>query len=247
MSNQPPIFIKGDIHYTLLGESFDYKDKNISLYGVGGLSWGKLNPEKHFGLELMVLVTIGGENPTVFRTSASITSERTDKSAFMGLKFNLGPAQTLKLRQVIEKGGLPPSTYMRKYPRLPAYEWVGTFPIRARIFARSKIKGGKSIEAVMDVINISPNGILIFTENPVVKGLYPGDPIQLTLEPRGKFKLNVDVKGKICRTFDEKNLNNGNIKRQFGIQFVAMDKRNRIIFLEWLKDILLHFKSKELF
>ena len=234
-----PFFVRAKIKIEIDGEVLEFRDRDVSLFGVMGLPWRGLSASSDFGRSVMVLVHIPLREPVIFRTKARITRETTRYSTHMGLKFELGPAQALKLRKTIEEFGFSPSSHNRQYPRIPALDWLGDFPVRAGV----KVSTGKhQFEAIFDVADLSPAGALLETENPLASILVPGMRLQVSLEPRGKKEKKLAIPALICRIIDATNPHNRNSLRQIGVSFSGMSKTTHSVYLAWLRDILTDLK-----
>ena len=139
-----------------------------------------------------------------------------------------------------------PTEYMRKYPRLPADAEIPTFPLMAMVSAPASEQktGPNSSPLLFHVSNLSPNGILIYTENQISMGYLAGERIQIVLDPRGWFPVSIKVAALICRVTDEKHPKTGNVIRSLGIKFLKVDDEHREAFLDLLRDILERIKVK---
>ncbi len=246
-----PVFIRGHLTFTIDGHTLEFIHQSISVFGVTGLSWAPLDPFAHFGKEIRVQVRIPAlPQPFSFTAPAHILREKTLYSDYMGLRFHLPPDVTKTLEELIRKGGFYPTDYVRKYPRIPSNEQVQTFPLRALGIPQTRrSKRGRTVEAtgdpiVFEVGNLSPNGVLLSTENQQAVDLSPGDRIDLMLEPRGWFPHKVEMEGLICRVSDELIPSTKNLRRYFGIKFSRIDDTNKAVFLNLLKDILERIQKK---
>lgn len=236
-----PVFVKGHLSFCLDKQDFEFIHQNISVFGVTGLPWGPLNSRDHFSKEVMVSIRIASPAPLSILTRSEIMREHTTVGEHMGLKFFLEAESKAKLSALIQKHGFYPTEYLRKYPRIPANPSIQTFPLRALVYP----EGGTANNApmVFDVGNLSPNGILIHTENQSALNMRPGDRLNLMLEPRGWFPMSIKVQGLVCRISDELNPQSGNLIRYLGIKFTKVDDVNRTAFLDLLKDILEKIKT----
>jgi hypothetical protein len=233
-----PVFITGSVKFEIDGHTLQFSGRKISLYGVSGLRWKPLIPEKHFGREVMVLVQIAAREQVAFRTAATLTREESTNARFMGLKFDLGPAQTIKLRKTIADFGQPPTDYMRRHPRIPSEDWIHSFPVRAHA---TRIRGPNfqlPFSLVLDVLNLSPSGMLLETQNRRAQETQPGHKMTVTIEPRGEFTETVTTQVQVFRTADACDPKSRNITRQLGVNFMSMERYHRVRYNEWIKDIL---------
>ncbi|MCM2322717.1 MAG: PilZ domain-containing protein [Oligoflexia bacterium] len=238
-----PVFVRGHINFTVPstpeGRNFEFTHQNISVSGVSGLPWGTLNRQDHFGLQVEVTVRIPTEQPLSFKTTATITRESTAFADHMGLRFNLPLETARSLAELIRKDGYFPTDYIRKYPRIPSLPIIRTFPLKALVMPRPDIPYPLSF----DVLNLSPNGVLISTENQAAEQLRPSQKVDLILEPRGWFPMPIRLQGVICRVSEEVSPRSSNVSRSFGIKFSRVDEMNRTAFVDLLKDILERFKE----
>ncbi len=236
-----PVFVKGHLSFGLDGHSLEYIHQSISVFGVTGLPWKPLNPREHFGRTVSVSVRIPLHQPLSFKTSASILREQTLYSEGMGLRFLLDAELQGHLSAYIALHGFYPTEYVRKYPRIPSQVAIQTYPQRVLV-----VPAGEGTDAqpmVFDVVNLSPNGVLLLTENQGSLSLLPGHRVHMTLEPRGWFPVPVRVQGLVCRVTDELNVSSNNLTRYLGVKFVRVDEPNKAAFLDLLKDILERMKT----
>lgn len=246
----PAVFIRGHLTFTLDGHTLEFIHQAVSAFGVTGLPWPPLDPLRHFGKAVTVSVRIPSQpQPFAFSCPAHILREKTHYSEYMGLRFDLPADIKKQLDALIQKSGFYPTEYVRKYPRIPSDDHIQTFPLRAMgipnpdDLAKHR-KASTALDPILfDVGNLSPNGVLISTENQSAIDLLPGDRIDLMLEPRGWFPSKVEMEGVICRINDEMVAKSGNLRRYFGIKFTRVDSANRQIFLDLLRDILERIKK----
>lgn len=244
---------------TVDGSHYDFEAPHVSEFGAYGLQWGMLKPQEMFGKVADISFRPRVQRQDAdrdYRCEAIITRERSFHNQYMGLKFQLDERQRTELRQTIERSGYYPTDYMRKYPRIPAHAGLQTFPLKAIVSCeattelnKNGIQGQETVVSnpiVFDVLNLSPNGILISTENPMSHSFEPGDRLNMILDPRGWFPIQIKVKGLICRVIEDRNPKSHNIQRHFGIKFIQVDPENRNAFLELLRDILEQIKHTAL-
>jgi hypothetical protein len=237
-----PVFVKGHLTFCLDKQDLEFIHQNISVFGVTGLPWGPLNPRDHFGKEVMVSIRVAGPEPLSLLTRADIMREHTSVGEHMALKFRFEPDAKAKLAQVIQKHGYYPTEYLRKYPRIPSSPMIQTFPLRALAFVETD-SGAGGAPLIFDIANLSPNGILLTSENQSALTIQPGARLNLQLEPRGWFPMSIRVQGLVCRVSDEIGPH-GNLLRYLGIKFTKVDDVNRTAFLDLLKDILARIKNQ---
>jgi hypothetical protein len=150
------------------------------------------------------------------------------------------------MAEQIRRNGFYPTDHMRKYPRIPATSAISTFPLRALV-VQQKLEGelvNDNQPIVYDVGKLSPNGVLLATENQIALSIIPNQRLEMTLEPRGSFPHQVKVQGMVCRITDSPSFETGNLVRFLGIKFTRVDDLNRAAFLDLLKDILERMKLR---
>jgi len=240
-----PIFVKGDLSFTTPdGKSLiEYTRKDLSLFGCTSLPWAPLNPKDHFGHTVKVQIKIVPPGALHLEAQAILMHEQALNHDLMGLRFVLSREQRHLLSDQIKRFGYLPTDHVRKYPRIPSMSMIQTFPLRAIVKPAARPSGTEAIPIVFDVGNLSPNGILLTTENRIAIATQPGQRILISLEPRGPFSQTVETEGLICRATDSLNLENGNMVRMLGIKFIRVDELNRAAFLDLLKDILERMKG----
>lgn len=240
------MFIKAHLSFQLGDHTLEFVHQNLSASGVSGLPWAPLSPIHHFGKRVIVQVRLATPEPQTFKVNATIFKEQSQFSSSMGLRFERnGPVMDI-IKAQTRKFGFMPTEYMRKYPRLPADPEVPTFPLLAMINAPASetASGEKQSSILFQVSNLSPNGILVVTENQLSMGYHPGERIQMVLDPRGWFPISIRITALICRISDEIHSQNGNLVRSMGIKFLKVDDEHRDAFLDLLRDILEKIKAK---
>ncbi|MGK5084056.1 PilZ domain-containing protein [Bdellovibrionota bacterium FG-1] len=200
-----------------------------------------MNPKTDFGREISVALRIPSTENIHLVTRGYLMRESTTVAQRMGIKFCLEPDIQTKLSQLIQVSGFYPTDYLRKYPRIPTDTRIQTFPVH--VLASLEGQPAATPPIVLSISNLSPNGLLLYTENQQALTLNPGQKIRLTIEPRGWFPMPVQLQGLICRIVDELEPKNGNIIRYLGIKFLSVDDINRTAFLDLLKDILGQIKK----
>lgn len=236
-----PIFTKGHLSFAIDGDTLEFPHENIAVSGATGLPWGKQNPADCFGKEIMASIRILSGEPFGLKAAARITREITLHAQHMGVTFYLDDEQRERLARHIKQHGYFPTEYIRKYPRIPSLPMIQSFPTRALISLKDE--GVEGFPMSCDVENLSPNGVLICTENQAILNFVPGAKVDIVLEPRGWFPLPIKAQGMVCRTTDELSRLNGNLVRHLGIKFSRVDDVNRTAFVDLLRDILERFKD----
>jgi hypothetical protein len=228
-----PVFIKGQLALACGEHRLEFNRKNISLFGVSGLPWGPLNAQQHFGKYADVSIKIASLDHFGFETRGYIMREYTLYSEHMAIRLRLDEATQKEVRARIGKHGFFPTDYIRKYPRIPSNPKIQSFPLS--VIARID---DESDPIVFGLRDISPNGVLISTENQAALRLKAGDRIQLALDPRGWFPAQIHCQGMVCRITDDLEPVSGNLTRYLGMRFSKIDDINKIAFLDLMRDIL---------
>ena len=241
---QAPLFVRGHLHFEVDNIQMEYVHQSISVFGVTGLPWAPLEPTSHFGKTVKASVKLATPEPFQFLCSAQITRETTKNSESMGLHFSLSPATQAALEKQIQAFGFYPTEYIRKYPRIPAATRVDSFPLNVVLHAESSTSAvTPDGPLIFQVSNLSPSGVLIYSEDQRTSLLAPDARVRLSLEPRGWFPMPIRMTGIVCRTLEEKDPQSGNIRRYLGIKFLQISDSDRGIFKELIKDILLKLKK----
>lgn len=229
------MLIQGDVLFTVKGFSFHFKNRTITLDGVSGLAWEPLDAERECGRPVTVKVDIPHPTfPLSMHVSAQLTRERELRADCMGLKFQLTITQREALASHIQTFGKAPVQSQRKFPRIPSDRRIATYPLHARVKPLQL-----PIEPlILEIVDLSPNGMLLVTENPNAGMLLPGQPLSAVLEPRGWFATPVEVQGVIRRLTEELDPKTQNTVRRLGLQFTRMDDEHKDAFRVLLKDVL---------
>jgi hypothetical protein len=245
---QPPVFVRGHLHFEVDGFQLEYVHQSLSLFGVTGLPWAPLNPEEHFGREVKVTLKTATRDPLQMTCPARITREATRISESLGLRFQLSESQTRDLQKRIQSEGFYPTEYVRKYPRIPSSSRIPTFPLRTLMVpevlpeAATRLEGAE-LPMILSIYNLSPTGMLAATEDARAVLLPPDSRVRILLESRGWFPTPIQAQGLICRTVDDHDPFTQNLTRYFGIRFTRMSDKDKEVFRELMKNILLKMKS----
>jgi hypothetical protein len=239
-----PVFVTGNISFELEGRRLEFLQQNISQTGVNGLPWGDLKATEHFGARVRCEVELAGIEGTAFSTDAHIVREYTLTTETMGVKFDLPAAQQKSVNELIRKHGHPSTEIVRKYPRIPLNKTIQTYPTHAVVAAIGSTTLVLNEQyLVFDVMNLSPNGALLSTENQLALMMQAGEKIDVTLQPRGWFPTQVKTQAQIVHVSDDIDQRSGNLVRAIGVRFGKMDELNKTAFLDLLKDILEQLKD----
>ena len=228
------ITVKVRLTFTLGEQLYDIIHQDVSLYGVSGLPWNGQTPFKYLGKVVLAQIRLPYAADAL-NVEAKIFIEKTAVGEHMGLRFLLSEAQRNDLIEAIEKHGYYPTEYLRKYPRIPADPKIPTFPLSALATHQNQT-------LVFDVVNLSPSGILLKSENSATQGLKPNERLHLQLEPRGWFPDIIHADGMICRVSIEIDPVSQNTAYFFGIKFIRLEDKSRFAFIDLLRDILTRVK-----
>lgn len=240
-----PTFIKGHIGFTIDDTYVTFRDQNITLSGVFALSWRPLNEQNHFGRSVDITLSIPFPLMTI-RVRGIIIREITQRTRLMGIRFELTPEQKARLAELIAKHGNVNRPYGRKYPRIPVSPEIETYPMRATItgdFSDVTSAQRPRHPIVFDIVDFSPSGALLSTENQLSLGLVPNKTMEAVLQPRGWFLTQIKLAGVICRSLDIFMPHSPNLIRQIGVRFSEIEEASRAPFLSLLKDILERLQS----
>ncbi len=240
------VFVKAHLSFELDGHSLEFVHQNLAPSGVSGLPWAPLSPLKHFGKKVLIYIKLATPEPQTLKIQGILFREQTQFSVSMGIRFEQNVPLLDMIRAQIRKYGFTPTEYMRKYPRLPSDSEIPTFPLMAIVPPPAAETDARMRESplLFHISNLSPNGILVYTENQVAMGYQAGERIQVVLDPRGWFPVSIRVTALICRVTDELNPKNGNIIRSLGVKFLKVEDEHREAFLDLLRDILERIKVK---
>jgi hypothetical protein len=233
-----PVFIKGQMALRFEGQTLEFLRKNISVFGVTGLPWGPLNAQQHFGKPAEVSVKVASDDGFTFISPALIMREYTLYSEHMGVRLLLGTRERDELSQRISRHGFFPTDYIRKYPRIPSDPRIQTFPLHVIGTLEES-----SQPIVFDVKDLSPNGLLISTENQAALKLTAGERLNIAIDPRGWFPAQIRCQAMVCRITDDLDAKTRNLTRYVGLRFSKIDDFNKSAFLDLMKDILARLKE----
>ena len=185
-----------------------------------------------------------GEGHVFLVASGFIVREIMENGAAAGIRFALTREQHEFLLNYIARHGFSPTGYVRSYPRIASDEGITTFPLYSVILPHlADPNEGRPFPIALDILNLSPGGVLLATENQAALSLRAGDRFNLLLEPRGWFPSTVALEGQACRVIDDRSACSGNVIRQIGVKFVMIDPDNRLSFLDLLADILTQLRA----
>jgi hypothetical protein len=231
------MFVRGDLSFQLDSSTFQFENQKISSSGVYGLSWKELDPIRHYGRSIFVNVTINQPVPLNFIVPAQIIREFTRAASTLGLLFHFEEQPLKEFTEFAKQHGEPPIAYTRKFPRIPAIHLIQTYPLKVHVPIQDE-------SVTFEVENISPEGIMIFTENPLAFKMVIEEGQPFMIDPGSYFPTKISIKGSIRRILDDFNLGTGAPVRHLGIQLIDLAEADRKNLMALLKDILLQIKDK---
>lgn len=237
--------MKGDIRFSVDGQEFQFNCRDISRYGIIGLTWHRLSPEKHLGKGVDLCVTVHSVQSTNVNLKAYIVREQTAQSMHINLKFARDQQTQQAIDSLFERQEPKPPPANRKYPRITFSRTLMTFPAHVLVSFGLQSGSRNGAHSVFDVGNLSPNGVLLTSENQMLPRMGPGTYLQLTFEPRGPFHHYIHARGMVRRQLDDIDMENENLLRCLGVEIVGMDELNQDYFRELIKSILLQIKGSD--
>jgi hypothetical protein len=237
----PPIFIKSNFVFKIREREFSFLNHGVSVFGITGLKWTHFDPIDRVGEKVQITIDVLAKQRFSLTTAARLTSEQTTDATYLGMRFDLSEFDKMKLTGAIAREGFCPTEYIRKYPRIPAVASVAAMPLR--VIAQEDSLGELM---VFDVANVSPNGILLHSENPKAILFQPGSRIRAQVEPRADLFHAFDFEGVVCRLVMDKHPALSNITRYLGIRFLNIPKDQKAHFLDLLKVIVKSFQIQGL-
>jgi len=233
----PPIFIRANFKFHVLGQEFSFLNQAISVFGVSALKWSYFEPISRVGELVSISVDVLARERFKFTTTGSLMAEQTVDANMLSIRFHLQPQDKVKLEHAIAVEGFCPTSHMRKYPRIPAVQKISDMPLRAIA------QVDDNDQMVFDIANLSPNGILLYTENPK-GGIYlPGNRVRGQIEPRGSYADSIHFEGIVRRTFQERNLDSQNLAHYLGVRFSHIPPSQQDRFVDLLRSVLHDIKQ----
>src|SRR5262245_690938 len=95
-----PRFLKANISLTVDEQALEFPDRFITLSGVIGLPWARLQPAQHFGMHVKASLQF---SDATLEMEALITREHSFKGKTMGLKFLPESEHTAKLAELFDQ------------------------------------------------------------------------------------------------------------------------------------------------
>lgn len=234
-----PVFLKAHLDFKFRGENYSLSNQNLSIYGVLGIKVD-FDATAWVGTPVEVNVALTGKTKREFTVRAWITAERTATTTLMGLWFFMKPSDRTALAKAILTEGFCPETYARQYPRIPALENISSMPLRALTSKNTK----KPI--AFDILNISPQGVLLYTENKNASDLVPGRRIDVQIDARSAGDYSFDVAGVVKRVLYRKTSKSGNFSYQIGVRFTQIHGESKTKFVNMIARALKVIKEKKI-
>lgn len=230
------IFIRANFTFKVAGREYNFLNHGVSVFGISGLNWPHSDPAMHVGQPTRVTIDVLARERFRFSTEALLTAEATTDAVYMGARFVISDADRKRLAAVIATEGFVPTNYIRKYPRIPAWPNIAQMPLR------TVVQNELDELIVFDVANLSPNGLLLHSENPKAAAYIPGSRIRAQVDPRGDFKA-FSIDGQVCRVMTDKSSQSGNIDRYLGIRIMRIPEHEKQNFLDILNAVLNKIKG----
>lgn len=231
----PNVFAKGNFSFTFAGKTHSYVNQFYSAYGLSALHWEICDPRSIVGQPTEVNLDMLTGLRRRMKIPGYFTAERSKGGSYLGVRFDANAEDAAALVSSISSSGTVPTTHIRKYPRIPASEFVATMPLNAILNHNGELITAR-------VANISPNGILVCTENPKSALMDPDTRVKMQLEPRGEFFVSVNIEGLVCRILEDMNPVSRNVMRYLGLRITRFDNGHKEAYISLLQDILLRLK-----
>jgi hypothetical protein len=235
LTDIPNLFVRANVRFTYAGKPFDFPNHFISAYGISSIRWTVCDPRQIIGQKTDIEVTMLVGDKRTFRIKGEFVAERSKDSVYLVVRFMPSSALKDEIDYAIRQYGTVPTTHVRKYPRIPALDMISTMPLNAIMTFNSEF-------VVSRVANLSPNGILLCTDNPKLALIDPGQRMHCQLEPRGDFFAAIEFDGMVCRILEERDETTKNIMRYLGVRFTRFEEGQKQNFIALLQDILLRLK-----
>ena len=242
-------FLRVFLSFQHLGKLLEFPNQPVSVFGTSGLNTSVLHaagmtPSQLAGLTVSVRLEALDAQYKPYQVSAVILQERSERGESAGLRFEFTEEERNRIVKEISEKGFSPSDTVRKYPRLPVKTEISTFPLLVQVTPQDFLIADETYPISMALVNLSPNGALLSSENALSKKLDPGQRFRLTLEPRGWFTSKIEVTALLCRVTDDWRKETQSTLRYFGMKFVKIDDQNRDRFLTLWRELLIQ-KSDE--
>jgi hypothetical protein len=239
--NLTPKFLRANIAVSIEGAEGNYPSQFVSESGVYGLRWPPFVPAKHFGKVALVKVALrAGSESFSFEVPASVMRESALRSERMSLAFRYPDPEVRQwVRRLVEEYGHAPHEYTRRYPRIPSK----LIPPEAKLHAGG---GGATVGLSresrwipFEVLNLSPEGVLVQSTETDAASLRPGDFMNLELHFRkedGSPGL-ASMKTRVFRVSEEL-IEGAVVRRSLGLHFAKVDASTRKTYFNLLERVL---------
>ena len=238
-ANFSPRFVKGKVRFVYENETFDVGEHLLNLNGIPGFKWTRFEPMDVVGKACRASVSLSSSTPFEFSCDATMTCEEVTGRTDLGIAFNITQADGMKLGEIITKEGVLPE-YARKFPRIIFLENVGVMPSRAIL---KQSIGSENTEVVGDIVDMSPTGIQISTEDMRCAVTIPGEVWDVILQPRGGFASPVVFRGEVKRIIHSVDPKSYNAKRYFSMAITQITNEHKTMFTDLLRQVVTRIKG----
>ena len=247
-----PKFLRGTV-WVSAGDSLgEYPRALISSDGVYGLRWPPFVPAKHFGKIVEIKMELSATSHLHrFEMQASVIHEYTMRSERMGLKFvHRDFAAHHRLVTLIQTQGHYPIEHERKHPRIPSTQFTHGFELRASGLALPSALNSTPQRIQYRILNLSPEGLLLQTNNANATAIRAGDLIDVLIRGTSAgqtaalgIETDIHAKLKVFRCLHEIEFASQKEQWLFGLQFHRPDEATRRQYFKLLEGILNRIKS----
>lgn len=237
--NFSPRFIPAKVSFSFGKGSYEIGEHLINAGGMPGIAWQEFNPILFVGQRVQVKVdVISPTEPYRFACEGTITCEQTETATQLGLSFLLRQQQRTTLDAIISREGIHPD-YVRKFPRITFLPEMRIMPSRAVL---RLTLAGEEVTVSSDVENMSPAGIMVFTEDSRCSFLIPGEPVHVQLQPRGEYHEVINLTCAVRRIVRAMNPESEVLGYRLGMGISTMTHANKKLFTELLREIVTRLK-----
>lgn len=247
MDTQNKAFIKANTRIRIAGSEYAFLNLPLSLFGVSGIRWAHFDPRPYVGKQAEVTLDVRTKTPFRIQATGTITLEETFSQGskvttyYLGINFDFTDEVKQKLATAISAEGFLPTSYLRKFPRIPIDPKIPEMPLKAH----ARAANGNLIS--FDIGNISPGGILIMSDNPNAEHFHPGMKVRLQVEARRLSLEPFSFEGLICRRITEPDESKGKIRRMLGVRYWTIEPKHKEALLDTLKSILATLYSQKMY
>lgn len=237
-----PKVIRGTMTVEIDGQTLEYPRVHVTTSGVSGLKWPPLVPAKHFGKPVVCKVDISTPNqPCRFEVAGTITREMTARTERMGVKFHFRkPEIRNTINSFIEKSGVLPTDYTRKFPRIPSRQFTEEFKLAASVLATATAINPSPKRVSFQLGNLSPEGLLLSTRSDEARAIRPGDLVDIRIVNEGGILQFSDLRlrARISRITHELDPAAREEIWSLGVQFYRLEEHAKESYFKILETIL---------